>query len=71
MSFATDMLAKIEAELLRRGDASFPESFSDGSGVQFQGISTTELEDLRDKYRWQAAAEQSKGGNFAQAGFSV
>ena len=69
MSHASDMLAKIEAELIRRADAGFVESYSTSGGTSFNGLSVEQLEDLRRRYQAEVAAESSKGGIFSVAKF--
>lgn len=57
MSVDTDLLEKVEAELLRRADGSFVESWSEGRG-SIQTMSITELHELRERLERRVARAQ-------------
>jgi len=61
MAFNADMLALVEAELLRRASGGFVESYTQGSD-SIQTMSTEELKNYRKELRADAAAE-SRGAS--------
>jgi len=58
MAFASDMLALVEAELLRRAAGGFVESYAKDSD-SIQTMPTDKLEKLRQEYAGQASSELS------------
>ncbi len=59
MAFYADMLVKIDAELLRRADGGFVDSYSSIGGSSIQTMPTEKLEAMRDRYAAKTAAENS------------
>jgi hypothetical protein len=56
VAFYGELLTKIDAELLRRADGGFVESYTQG-GDTIQTMPTEKLEGMRDRYAAKAASE--------------